>query len=215
MPSWNIHTAHVERILSAESLESLGLTNANTFLFGNLVPDIYAGHMVQPITRKIEYEVTHLADPLFIPVPDADGFYQRYVRDGVENDLTLGAWVHLLCDHYYNLRTNEYIASIGVEPGDETRIRKQADFDMFGRTLVICSVPQVTDELLALCASFPQYAIHEKDVYATVCAQEAVVRKNAEGHVDVEPQYDLLTPEFFHNTFNEVDAVLRQSLCER
>lgn len=215
MLSWNIHTAHVERLLSNEPLESLGLTSANTFLFGNLVPDIYAGHMVQPITRKIEYKVTHLADPLFIPVPDADGFYQRYVRGGVENDLTLGAWTHLLCDHYYNLRTIEYIARIGVVPGDETRIRKQADFDLFGRTLSISRVPQVTNELLALCEAFPQYAIHEEDVYATVRAQEAVIRKNAQEHVDFAPQYDLLTSDFFRTTFDEVDAVLRQSLSER
>lgn len=211
MPSWNIHTAHVERLLKEGPLDAWGIQDANAFLFGNLVPDIYVGYMVPDASRRIEYKDTHFADPEFIPAPDAARFYELYARETTD-DLVVGAWTHLLCDHYYNLRTSEYIASIGVLPGERTRIRKQADFDLFGRTFDISAVPEVTDGLLDSCASFPQYPIGRDDVLASVRAQAAVVERNQREHVDGTPAYDLLTADFFQRTFSEVDAVLRKSL---
>ena len=212
MPSWNIHTAHVERLLVEEPPESLGICDTNAFLFGNLVPDIYVGYVVSPITRKIDYKDTHFADPGFIPAPDASRFYNELVRGCAHSDLALGAWTHLICDHYYNMRTTEYIARIGVEPGTQTRIRKQADFDVFGRTFDISSVPTPNDALLREAAGFAQYAIDEPDVYATIEAQRGIVEKNRREHVCGVPAYSLLTAEFFESTFAEVDALLRKAL---
>ena len=212
MPSWNIHTAHVERILNDENPEAFGVSDANAFLFGNLAPDIYVGYMVPDITRKIEYRDTHYADPGFIPAPDAALFYRRFVRGGHADDVTLGAWTHLLCDHYYNLRTIEFIDRIGVKPGEQTRIRKQGDFDQFGRTLSISRVPEVTVSLVEQCASFPQYPIDEPDVRGAVAAAARIVERNRCDHVDGAPAYSLLTPEFFADTFSEVDEVLHEAL---
>ena len=215
MPSWNIHTAHVERLLQSEPPESLGICDRNAFLFGNFVPDIYVGYVVQPISHKIEYRDTHFADPGFVPTPDAALFYRRYVRQietSTLSDLTLGAWTHLICDHYYNLRNNEFIASIGVKPGNQTRIRKQADFASFGRTLSISLVPYIDDDLLRACAAFPQYAILEEDVRATIRAQRNIVIQNQREHLDQQPAYRMLTSEFFSQTFAEVDNLLREAL---
>lgn len=69
MPSWNIHTAHVERLLAEYDQEELGIHDVNCFLFGNLVPDIYVGYMVAHTTRTIPYGATHLTDPTFMPCP--------------------------------------------------------------------------------------------------------------------------------------------------
>ena len=44
MPSWNIHTAHVERLLREEGAARLGVRDVNAFLFGNFLPDIYVGY---------------------------------------------------------------------------------------------------------------------------------------------------------------------------
>lgn len=212
MPSWNIHIAHVERILDSEPLEELGIADSNTFLFGNVVPDIYVGYVVQPVTHKIPYKDTHFADPTFVPTPDASMFYRKYVQGKSADDLTLGAWTHLICDHYYNLRTNEYIARVGVQPGEETRIRKQSDFDMYGRTLDISKAPVLSDRIVRQCAEFAQYPIYESDVVETVRTTGEIVRKNVEDHVDSVPEYSLLTAEFFQRTFCEVDGVLREAL---
>ena len=214
MPSWNIHTAHVERLLATEAPDALGIRDANAFAFGNLAPDIYVGYMVPNVSHKIPYRDTHLADPQFIPLPDASEFYRRYVAPG-NDDLVLGAWTHLLCDYYYNRRTVEYIATIGVKLGEQTRIRKQGDFDLFGRTLNISLVPAATPEVLASCAAFPQYKIEREDALGTVESVASIVRRNQEEHVAGTPAYSLLPPEFFQSTFAEVDAVLREALHTR
>lgn len=212
MPSWNIHTAHVERLLSSESADALGILDVNEFMFGNLAPDVYVGYVVHNTTKTIKYTNTHLAKPAIIPTPNAARFYELYVRDQPHSDLALGAWTHLICDHYYNLRTIEYIARIGVEPGTQTRIRKQADFDVYGRTFGISMVPTTSSDLLESCAHFAQYAIAEPDVHAAIAAQQAIVQKNRDERVEATPAYSLFIPEFFSQTFAEVDALLKEAL---
>lgn len=210
MPSWNIHTAHVEGLLATQSAAELGIEDVDAFLFGNFVPDIYVGYVVPDVSHKIPYKDTHLVDPTFIPSPNAALFYERYLM-GECTDVVLGAWTHLLCDHYYNRRTNEYISRIGVAPGEQTRIRKQSDFDAFGRTLSISRVPKASEGILSQCKEFPQYAIGEQDVLATIRAQEGIVHRNAAEHLDTEPEYLLLTQEFFESTYRQVDSVLHEA----
>ena len=79
MPSWNIHTAHVERLLREEGAESLGVRDANAFLLGNLAPDIYVGYMVPDTTYRIDYKLTHQALREHIPLPSYDEFWNFYV----------------------------------------------------------------------------------------------------------------------------------------
>ena len=67
MPSWNIHTAHVERLLAEDAPSALGIRDVNAFLFGNLVPDIYVGYMVPDTSRTIAYQETHFADRATCP----------------------------------------------------------------------------------------------------------------------------------------------------
>ncbi|MGN0287165.1 MAG: hypothetical protein ACI4B6_05805 [Atopobiaceae bacterium] len=250
MPSWNIHTAHVQTLLGSHDAHELGIVGVNEFLFGNYVPDVYVGYMVKNPSKVIDYRKTHFADAAFIPAPRADEFWRLYIRgdafrdgaisdgaasdgkpvsdgrpvhdeqpreDGVAavpwspdqvTDVTLGAWAHLVCDHCYNLNTCHYIDSIGVAPGERTRIRKQGDFDLFGRTLDISLMPHVTDELLRQCQAFPQYSVEAPDVRAAVDVADRIVRDNALHHVDGRPDYSLLSAEFFRQTFEQVNDVL-------
>ncbi|MDO4536884.1 MAG: hypothetical protein Q4B54_01900 [Coriobacteriales bacterium] len=212
MPSWNIHTAHVERLASELDLPALGIADFDAFLFGNYAPDVYVGYMVTDASRKIEYRETHLAKPDFIPKPNASLFYERYVAGKPACELTLGAWMHLLCDHYYNKGTIEFIARIGVQPGEQTRIRKQGDFDLFGRTLEISHVPRETEELLRQAASFEQYAIDAPDVRKSIAVARGIVDRNTAEHVEGTPDYSLFGADFFQSVFDEVDEVLREAL---
>ena len=213
MPSWNVHIAHVERLLATEGPWTSVVQNRDAFVLGNLVPDIYVGYMVPDVSHKIPYKDTHFADPTFVPAPDASHFYASYIQGRTANDITIGAWCHLLCDHYYNLRTNEYIASIGVKPGEQTRIRKQADFNLYGQTLDISLVPRLSAEVLTQCAAFEQYELDEHDVRLSVESAERIVRENKERHLAEAPTYDLLTREYFDSTAHEVEAVLQEALA--
>lgn len=212
MPSWNVHIAHVERLLNDETARLDGIGDRDAFVLGNLVPDIYVGYMVPDVSHTIPYRDTHFSNPDFVPAPDASLFYRKYIRGRHATDVTLGAWCHLLCDHYYNLRTTQYIASIGVEPGEQTRIRKQADFNLYGRTLDISLVPRLTDEVRRQSAAFEQYQLEEQDLDAATRSAERIVSANRSDCLTGTPTYDLLTADFFVTTSAEVERVLHEAL---
>ena len=211
MPSWNIHTAHVERLLREEGARALGIRDENAFLMGSLAPDIYVGYMVPDTTYRIDYKLTHQALREHIPLPSYDEFWNFYVaRQEQVSDLVLGAWAHLATDHVYNAHTRRYLELIGVKPGEKARIGKQADFALFGRTLDISLVPHVDDALLAQCASFPPYTILERDARAAAEAARRIVEKNQEEHVSGTPTYQLLSTEFFDTARQEAhDTIVR------
>lgn len=80
MPSWNIHTAHVEHLLKQGTPEEFGIKDANAFLFGNFVPDVYVGYMVKHPTGILPYTTTHLANPHAIPIPREQEFWDTYIE---------------------------------------------------------------------------------------------------------------------------------------
>lgn len=215
MPSWNIHTAHAERLLREHGAEALGIRDLDSFLLGNLLPDVYVGYMVTDLTHKIRYEETHLAGTGHVPEPNYDEFFQSYGRprhDAVVSDLVLGCWAHLVADHDYNHRVREVLAQKGMEPSAEVRKAKQADFDLFGRTLSISMVPHISSEVLRQCADFRQYELDEQDLRAARVAMAAVVQSNTQNHIDGKPDYQLLGADFFESTFDEVHERITRGL---
>lgn len=216
MPSWNIHTAHVERLLREEGADRLGIRDPNAFLFGNLAPDIYVGYMVPDTTLRIDYKLTHHSVREHIPLPRYDEFWDYYISGQREvSDVTLGAWAHLVADHVYNAHARAYLASIGVEAGERARIGKQGDFALFGRTLDISMVPRADDALLAQCAEFPPYSILPHDVRGAVGSAVRIVEKNREEHLSEAPVYQLLTAEFFEAAREEAHATIVAGLESR
>ncbi|MFZ2757085.1 MAG: hypothetical protein WAY93_09480 [Atopobiaceae bacterium] len=205
MPSWNIHTAHVERLLREEEPSRLGVRDVNCFLFGNFLPDVYVGYMVKPTTTTYAYSQTHWTPAHPIPSPHADEFWERYVAGGQASDVTLGAWAHLLCDSIYNSAVRDYNDLHGVAPGERTRIRKQADFDRFGRTLPISLEVRPTERLVGECEAFPQYPVLEPDVRAACEVADRIVRDNGARELEPDPEYSLLTQDFFLETFERVN----------
>ena len=214
MPSWNIHTAHAEKLLADYGAAALGIRDENAFLFGNYVPDIYVGYLVQPISVWIDYKDTHLANKAYIPLPNYQRFWKRYVEPyGTEvPDIVLGSWCHLVCDNIYNAHTRAYIKKIHVKPGEITRKGKQADFAAFGRTLSISRHVEATEELIAQAAAFPQYAIAEEDVLSAVAAANGYVDSNIANQLVELPPMVLLTPEFFSAAFEEAHRTCAEGL---
>lgn len=117
-------------------------------------------------------------------------------------DFELGVWVHLLADCIWNTRVNEFLDREGIAPSEEFRVKKQGDFDSFGKTLSIDLVPRATPRLIATAAAFPQYSIDERAVLMTVGVAHETVRGNTFPSDSV--RYRLLTSEFFDSVFEEV-----------
>ena len=216
MPSWNIHTAHVERLLREKGAAALGVRDENAFLLGNLAPDIYVGYMVPDTTFRIDYKLTHHSIREHIPLPRYDEFWSYYIAGQNDvSDVVLGAWAHLVADHVYNAHTRAYLASIGLEPGERARVGKQGDFALFGRTLDISLVPHVDEALMEQCAAFPPYSILERDLRGAADVAAAIVRRNRAGHIDGVPAYQLLTAEFFEVARQEAHETIVRGLFSR
>lgn len=217
MPSWNIHTAQVEQLLEEHIPSELGICDVNCFLFGNFLPDVYVGYMVPRVSKIIDYRTTHFADPYHMPEPDYQEFWQSYAEsnrdgEGRVSDVVLGAWAHLVADHLYNHHVNELIVKQGLEYGDPLRIRKQSDFEHFGRTLFISMTPRVTPELIERCRAFPQYEVAEVDVRAAVEVACEMVEITQAHHIGSTPRYSLLDAAFFARVFDEVNATISAGL---
>lgn len=218
MPSWNIHIAHVERLLAEEGATGLGVRDVDAFLLGNLVPDIYVGYMVPDATTRIDYKLTHLTMRSHIPVPRCEEFWDFYCVNprgygaACVTDLVKGAWCHLVCDHVYNSHTRDWLARIGMRPGEEARIAKQADFADFGRTLSISRGIQVSSAVLAQCEAFPQYRVAEADAIAAARVAQGIVEENATNHLEGTPDYRLLSADFFEAARQEAHAAMVEGL---
>ena len=128
-------------------------------------------------------------------------------------DFVLGVWSHLVADNLWNTRVNEFLDAHGGKPSEQFRIKKQGDFDAFGKTLRIDWVPRPTPRLLATAARFPQYAIDEQTTLLAIGVAHETVRTN---HAPAEPyQYRLLTSGFFSQTFTESVELTNRLLKER
>ncbi len=229
MPSWNIHAAHVERLLREGEPPELGIRDANVFLFGNFAPDVYVGYLVGDVSHTLRYCDTHVTAPHAIPLPGADEFWgdyiAPYITSGGVDDLTLGVWAHLTADHSYNALVRGFNAEHGIPAGTLTRIRKQKDFARFGKLLAPRLSVEATPELLAACENFGPYAIDADDARKAVKAAAGLLDPEGEdtisgtdGDLVVEPAetasggYLLLSPEFLEGAFDATDAAIRSGL---
>ena len=206
MPSWNIHTAHVEHLLSAHDAAELGISDTNTFLFGNYVPDIYLGFMVPGVSMHVDYCITHVAKISMIPVSNADFFWNQNIayrmpKSPAGQSLTLGTWAHLMADRYFNGSFRTFWTEHDVELGDALRIGKQADFDLFGRNLGASTYVQATPELIQAAYDFNPYRILEQDVRLAVDMANTITREG--GALPAHPDgYQLLSEEWLRDVFD-------------
>ena len=181
----------------------------NTYV-APLMVDAGSGAPAAPTSLKEERErLNRVHYPRFYegadPVPEPPASEFSVAPEDVSQsvlDLTLGVWTHLVADNVWNTRVNEFLETHGGKPSEEFRIKKQGDFDWFGKTLGIGSVPRATERLYAAAARFPQYSIPKEYVLKTIGVMHEIVRENeGEPH---HPPYRLLTEEFFDATAREV-----------
>ena len=207
MPSWNIHTAIVERFLADNDAASLGIADENAFLFGNYVPDIYVGYMVPDATMRIDYCITHVAAIHSTPIPNADHFWdfciaRRAPQAPAGMSLTLGAWAHLVADRFYNGRFRGWCDAHETPSGDALRIAKQADFEVFGRSLVLSREVDVTPELRDAAWKFKPYRILGADVERAVKVASGIVRSGGAPSPDGSA-YQLLDPAWMQGVLDD------------
>ena len=162
-------------------------------------------------------EISRAGGHFAIPAAPAqhEAVRERLTMPGYRaSDVVLGAWAHLMCDHAYNEATHAWLQEYHVPAGERTRIRKQGDFDKFGRTLPIEITVSATEALIGQASAFPQYALRRIDVVRSVDVANGIVESNQANHIDGVPEYSLFTADFFHEVFEHANDCLVKRLSE-
>lgn len=118
-------------------------------------------------------------------------------------DMVLGTWVHLLADCMWNQAVSDLLDARGEQPSRDFRIKKQGDFDLFGKSLELDLMPRLTPQLIEVAAAFPQYEIDAASVSATCAIAHETVRTN---RPVAGAAHRLLDEEFFNRVFAEVNT---------
>lgn len=106
MPSWITHLA-----TSHQLLKELTVKDENSFIFGNIMPDILNNYIVKETSQHKDYEITHFTDEvtihgIYYQFPNPQKFWKKY-QSQKENPVVLGFYIHLLTDYFWNYTTYE------------------------------------------------------------------------------------------------------------
>ena len=105
MPSWKIHLKVANNLKEKLNIYE----EKNKFMIGNVLPDIYLGHIIKNMSKNIEYEVTHYRIKAIINggqffLPDYEMFKNIHMEN-LSDPLILGYLVHLMTDYFFNKYT--------------------------------------------------------------------------------------------------------------
>lgn len=146
MPSWITHLVTANKVFEKSEIK-----DKNSFLFGNIMPDILNNYIVKETHMHKCYEETHFAQNAIIngikcKLPSPNRFVKEY-KNKMENPVVLGCYTHLLADYYWNdISYGKYFKGSREEvevkfANGETKIYeyddavaiKQQDFSIFTR----------------------------------------------------------------------------------
>ena len=210
MPSWIIDLAHAEQLLADAGTAQLGIDDWNSFLVGSILPDIPVGFMVPNPRKHIRYIYTHCADPVPIPVPREQEFFEAHLACGSASSLERGIWAHIACDALYNQATIDFLDRQKIAAGEPARIGKQGDFMLFGKSLATGKGPIGSDEVMAELDRFADWRPDKDDVRTGIAVAQSFINTHPQ---PVNPaDYQLLDEEFFTATWEKTHRYLLEKL---
>ncbi len=141
MPSWGIHLA-----VANDAVKTLKLEDENAFLFGNVLPDLLCGYVVEDISKVLLYDETHFCDVAGLgnkspALPNYSELLKKYGKK--DNSIFIGYYLHLLTDYHWNTYAIKKLDGLNPRDYDKGEYltlnrMKQLDFNTFDKSL--CSV---------------------------------------------------------------------------
>ena len=216
MPAWITHLATAKKVFC-----KLNIEDKNSFLFGNIMPDILNNYFVKNTRVHKKYSETHFSKFLNVnggkyQFPDLDMFFNKY-KDKMDNPVVCGCFVHLLTDYYWNIKyRKEYCEDINgktrlklangeykIDEDDAITKIKHEDFKVFTEYLkknIIFEELIYTDNLARLCQEVEELPITKDEVADTV----RVVNEMIESEEEYKSyNYSICTQEKMNEYFED------------
>lgn len=218
MPSWAIHTIVANKISERINI------NKNSFIFGNIVPDINTAYLVEDISKKLSHMDTHFTKEedlkeIKFNTENIKRFKEEY-KNKMNNPIVLGSFTHLLTDSLWNKMTFEehYLydeeknfKGIKLHSGEiiecekrQATTMKQKEFREFGTKLLKENrniiFPVFSKEIVKDVVEIKELNITEEDVIKVVKYLNEVT-KNQQTEKDFE--YVVFTQEELQKKFEE------------
>lgn len=224
MPSWITHLVTANRLLN-----KIEIKDKNSFLFGNIMPDILNNHIVKDTNVHRDYHITHFTDDVVIngikyAFPNPDKFLLQY-KEKMNNPVICGFYVHLLTDYFWNklsyekyFRDHNGLVEIKFVDGtteeyefDSAVKVKQMDFKKFTEYLKNNnSVDSInySDELLCLSNEIKELPLTKEDIEKTLVEVDKFLN---EEKVPDEAEYRLFTQEILNEYLEEsIDYIIEK-----
>ena len=210
MPAWITHIVTANKVL-----EKINIEDKNSFIFGNILPDINNGYFVKNLKNILDHTQTHftLEEDLRkneFNYNNIERFKKEY-SNYMSNPIVLGYLVHMLTDSYWNeiAHNQHYIYNdnnefIGCKLLDNnilkcvrrTAVRiKQKDFNIFGDFLLQqnkITLPNYNNKLLEYSNIIKENPIVEEDIEKTISYLEYIVLNSK---LDETYKYQMFTKE--------------------
>lgn len=224
MPGWAIHT-----IIANKLSEKINI-DKNSFIFGNIVPDINNGYVVDNIGEIISHMDTHFTKEEDIKeikfnFNNIKRFRDEY-KNNMNNPIVLGYFTHLLTDSFWNEMVynehylyNENKDFFGIRLYNKSIIEcdkktatsmKQKEFKEFGAKLLNESIniifPIYSEELAKCADTIKEINITDEDVKKIIKHLNEVT-KNQE--IDENFEYKVFSEkELYEKYENTIDYCL-------
>lgn len=214
MPAWITHFVTANRVA-----DKLKIEDKNSFLFGNIVPDILNNHFVKNTNVHGRYEQTHFAKKIVVngkncDFPDLDRFSYEY-KDKMNNPIVCGCYIHLITDYYWNMNFRQKyscdangLTSVKLANG-ETKIDsddkiikiKHEDFRIFTEYLKLNNVLHkivYTNRLFEYCKDIEEIPLTKQDILDTL----KVIDDFIDSKIDMESgEYSIYTQDKLNEDF--------------
>ena len=225
MPSWITHLVTANRVL-----DKIEIKDKNSFLFGNIMPDILNNYIVKETNAHREYNITHFTQDVIIngieyEFPDPNRFLSQY-KDKMKNPVVCGFYIHLLTDYFWNrvsyekyFREHNGIVEIKFVNGAtkdykfNSAIRiKQRDFKLFTDFLKNNNnIERInySDNLVNLSNKIKELPLTKEDIEKTLVEVDKFIY---EERTTFEADYKLFTQERLNEYFEESISYIIEKL---
>lgn len=187
MPTWGMHL-----LIAKKVSKKLKIKDYNSFLIGNIMPDINNGYVLSNTSKIISHKETHYYTEEKYSKTNKVMYYNvgKFVKDNsknIKNPIVLGYITHLLTDLYWNDLTyekhglrNEKGELIGIKlnngenliaDGEERRKTKINDFKIFTNYIYtnnLLDIPKYEEKLYDMAKVINAIDITQQDIKETI-----------------------------------------------